>query len=269
MKKLTIKFFCICASIFLAFSLTACFSSLPNIEPTGSDLSDETETLLTIHDVNTDYRIEKIGDQWYLIFEDERIYDVEPHTGDPLAEWRLSLGKLRTILTLENTLTISERQHIALYFPRDTIGVKLFDVESFYIPTLPNSVTYYLGDDGTPSLLWHGNQYTWDTMEKTNQNNWYSIAIYQENDFYHLFDPADFSDRGEMSSDERRWILRQNDKTFYVEDDSEKSGSRVHLTIFAIEDDKHFVMYIDCDSLPTDEFLLSFGLMPYEEKPTE
>ena len=259
-----------CIGFFLLiFALVSCGPSTgdPSKDSETETKPSETETTpnLTIADINTDYRIEKIGEQWYLIFTDERIYDIAKSNFsdmDILSEMQISMQRLWTILTVENCLTMHEKEHIAGCFPRDEIGVKLIDIDPFYMPELPDQVTFLLHEDGTPHILWHGNMCTWDSYEKDNRNNNYAFVIYEEERFYRLFDPADFSESDNSAADETRRILKREDKIFYVETKQTKPGD-VWLTIYAIEDDCCFMMDITCETMPTDDFLLSFSLTPY------
>ena len=165
MKK---TFFCaieLLLSLLITVSLFGCAST----EPPKNEVT--SETALAYEDIrlkneqdadyvtswnpNANYKIEKIGSRFYLIFDDP----------DEYKDWDVGIADVQfeSIRVFRDTVTQGKLEEwqkavVAKAFPRDDVGIPICDFNNLFIPKLPSPLK-------VAGICWNGETYSYSFIE--------------------------------------------------------------------------------------------------------
>ena len=101
----------------------------------------------------SDYNIEKVGDQWYMICDS---YRLRPSNDDiMILDVGINFKSLSDMkyTALNRGFSINELENILRLWRRDEVGVLIVDLDNLHVPDMPDGWTLFDG------IEWHGDVY--------------------------------------------------------------------------------------------------------------
>ena len=270
------------AFLLLLFSLTAC-----NNQGVGADnSSDPAETTETPRPTTSDYTIQRIDDQCYMVFDDISACKIKPIEGADI--YYITWLEFSSVAELKNSVTQhlldeGDKSIVATFFEEGEHGIRVCDFDRLLVPTLPEGYE-------SLGLYWTGEQYshcTESTSYGTATFKCNSVEGYErdlERDYISSFDKdfkrehpdykeEELADRNAVqityeNTKHIRYTLTTEDKVFKVDEiysavtDITPNCVKVYCT------EGEFNYIIELRRLierPSEEFLLSFGMELYSE----
>lgn len=165
MKK---TFFC-AIELLLSLLITVSHFGCASTEPPKNEVT--SETALAYEDIrlkneqdadyvtswnpNANYKIEKIGSRFYLIFDDP----------DEYKDWDVGIADVQfeSIRVFRDTVTQGKLEEwqkavVAKAFPRDDVGIPICDFNNLFIPKLPSPLK-------VAGICWNGETYSYSFIE--------------------------------------------------------------------------------------------------------
>ena len=130
------KILCIFLSLILLLSMLGCSDG--NIqESSSSSISNEQNPHYRDPNDRSDYEIKIIDGQHYIVFDKEDAY--KSYNVQVVGFHMSSLGELKKAVT-QRTLTDSQKANIAKSFSKDENGILICDFDNLYVPILPKNM---------------------------------------------------------------------------------------------------------------------------------
>ena len=198
-----------------------------------------------------DYTIECIDGRYYMMFEHPEYYYDE--TVQVVDVWRDDWTELRSAI-LDGGLSISEKAIIVSSWEEKNGKYEIPDFYNFYGPVVPEELTV------ENDICWSYGAYFF-VME--NEGNIYMFHIATESYFQMIFERNHTNFEPKNQKELETYELRNGNKTITV-DKIYRNGNLNYIYLYGEQEGRYFIVDFKVnDTVPTDEWLLSFGLELY------
>ena len=239
------------------------------IETTAEENEDITD--ITTEDVNdtlditvdttdsgyvSSYTIEEIDGQHYMVFNSytvDPVYIYTPHFLEFLTPEEL-------LTNLSNkTLDINAMNFIVRHFDKTENGIPIFDLDNFYVPSMPLPWTLNQSYDWIRIIWSNGQEYEIGGVNKADGRLLAVKVLNKEAFDYELHDMISKIDSMAAS----RMIENGQKKISAFLELTSSGGGGVHM--YVEEGDLYYIYLIGgTTEMPDDEYMLSFGLQKYK-----
>jgi len=265
------KILCILLSIWMVLAFVGCDPNNGNDIDTSSDTESDTmkDTNTETEGVGTlesemgtgtkdptrpDYSLITVDGNHYLVFDNvlNHTYTYPPQEAwvmfDSITEWKDHVTK--------GTLSDYAKAIIVVAFEKNDIGFKICNFNNLFVPVLPEDVV-------SSTVRWWSESYSF--YIEVDETAYGYITCYTEEQYQLACDSSSNSHLYQT-----QYTLQSGNKMFTVYEGSNSNGEIEYMRMNCIEGDLYYSITLsNLTEKPSEEWLLSFGLTPYVENPTE
>ena len=229
-----------------------------------SDTVTETERKINVNlDGVKDYTIENIDGKYYLVFEDKEHYiDLGKNQCVSTASIRFSsLSELKDTV-LNYGLSEADKMVMVYNMRSDSTGIEIINLNEMYNFEFPTAIA------NENHIVWCGNYYMMEYYDESLEDVWGEVEYGTKSWLDSVHEEISYLSHTEnFESVEPTRIIESDGKRLDIYDVSVTDTTSLIYYVLVTECENTFL--VKCISekrvIPDDEWLLSFGLTPYEQ----